>query len=153
MSRGDAFRPRSVTKLHLPPCCSLCMPSIHSSSMPISASCGLPSDLMTTPSLPPALIPPLCASYFPFIVRSNRLTLLRNQSLLHFTLISPLSSFHLSPLFPHPPILCQSAVTGSVGVKADCVNVKPFPPMIMFITHGGSRCPWINTNRGSTLQR
>lgn len=49
MSHRDAFRPRFVTKLHLPPCCSLCTPSIHSSSMPISASCGLlPYNLKTT---------------------------------------------------------------------------------------------------------
>lgn len=52
MSHSDVFHPRSVTKMHHPPCCSLSTPSIQSFSMPISASCVLlPSDLMTTPSL------------------------------------------------------------------------------------------------------
>lgn len=68
MSHCDAFRPRSVTKLHLPPCCSLCTASIHSSSMPAPASCVLlPFDLMTTPSLHHLAPPPCWSTSFPLL--------------------------------------------------------------------------------------
>lgn len=120
MSHRDAFLPRSVTKLHLPPCCSLCTLSIHSSSMPISASCGLlPSDLMTTHLSiiilllrVEALLFPFCASYFPFIfcVNPSIFTLL---SFFHPSIFPPFSTI---PPPTQPPFLCQSAVTGFVGV-------------------------------------
>lgn len=63
----DVLHPRSVTKMHHPPCCSLCTPSIHPSSMPISASCDLlPSNLMATPTLHHLSFPPhWSTSFFP----------------------------------------------------------------------------------------
>lgn len=108
-----------------------------------------------------ALLVPFCASYFPFIYPANRfifsLRLRQSRLLFHSSLI--LSSFHLFP-FPQPSILpaqppfslpvCSDRFCGS---RAGCVNVKPFPAMIMFITRCVSRCPWINTNWRSTLQR
>lgn len=161
MSQHDAYRPRSVTKLHLPPCCSLCMPSLHSSAMPIPAPRPPPlpfhdphhlSIFILLPHVKALLFPH--SSYFPFIFPSNRLVLRLPlcQSLFHFPSSLILSFFYLSPfsrpsLFPgNLPSLSQTCDGRFCGSWAAGVNVKPFPAMIMFITHCVSRCPWINTN-------
>lgn len=110
MSHRDAFRPRSVTKLHLPPCCSLCVTSIHSSAMPIPASCAFfPSHFMTTPSLH-HLTPPPCWSTFSSALPTFLSSLLQidlssaslsvNPS--HVFTLLMLSFFRLSPFLYHP---------------------------------------------------
>lgn len=133
MSHCDVLHPHSVTKMHHPPCCSLCTPSIHSSSMPISASCDLlPSNLMTTPSLRHLSLPPHWGTSFSLL----RFPTFFNFSYKHWQLyLSSAScsvntffpftqlilSFHILPClchpfsYPTPPFLCQSAVTGFVG--------------------------------------
>lgn len=75
-----------------------------------------------------------------------------------FSLFSHSFILQFSPFFSHlsshpTPISLPVCSDRFCGSRAGCVNVKPFPAMIMFITHCGSRCPWINTNWGSTLQR
>lgn len=130
MSHCDVFQPRSVTKMHHPPCCSLCTPSIHSSSMPISASYVLlPSDLMTTPSLHHLSPPPHLSTSFPLMRFLLSFHFFYNHTTL-LMLFQPLLRLHSSHSFilsyppmslpsilpPNPPFLCQSAVTGFVGV-------------------------------------
>lgn len=81
------------------------------------------------------------------------LCLLLCQSFLHFHLISyPSFPLFLHHLYSNPTPLFSASLQWQV-LWAGCVNVKPFPAMIMFITHCVSRCPWINTNWRSTLQR
>ena len=155
MSHRDAFRPRSVTKLHLPPCCSLCTPSIHSpcqyplpvsSSPPISWPHHLSIILLLHVEV---LLSPFSASYFPFIHPTNRLFLPLRQPLI-LPSLPPYSTIHSPTQPPCSLPVCSDRFCGS---RAGCVNVKPFPAMIMFITRCASRCPWINTNWRSTLQR
>lgn len=98
-----------------------------------------PTDLLTTSLC--YLTPPLCWS-FPSTLLCLSLSLYHNPPFL--------LCFH--PLRPPPPFslsVCNDRVCRS---RIDCVNVKPFAAMIMFITHCVSRCPWINTNWRSTLQ-
>lgn len=121
MSHRYAFRPRSVTKLHLPPCCSLCTSSIHSSAMPILASCVLlPSDFMTPSSLHHLFSSPMLKHFF----SSSVLPTFLSSFLQIHSSSTPLSCHpSISPTFsnipsPHPTpyFPCQSAVTGFVGV-------------------------------------
>ena len=100
-----------------------------------------------------------CAPYFPFISPTNRLIL----STLVFFVSPPSSHPFIRPSFPPilyhpfshptPPFPLTVCTDRFCGSRAGCVNVKPFPAMIMFITRCVSRCPWINTNWRSTLQR
>lgn len=78
---------------------------------------------------------------------------------LHFSSFSPISnchSYHPMSLPPTPPPhffslpVCSGRFFGS---RSGCVNVKPFLLMIIYITRCVSRCPRINTNWRSTLQR
>lgn len=155
----------ALTKLHLPPCCSLCMPSIH--SFPCQSCILLPFDLMTTPSLHYHTPPPcrgisssyLCFLFFshlwykcvypqpPFLSASYSFSLFPHS----YFLPSPFSSPIRTPT--QPPFSLPVCNDKFCGSRAGCVNVKPFPAMIMFITNCASRCPWINTNWRSTLQR
>lgn len=109
MSHSDVFHPRSVTKMHHPPCCSLSTPSIQSFSMPISASCVLlPSDLMTTPSLhhlsPPSQLSTsfsLIRFLLSFHIPYKHTTLL----LISLQLFQPLLHFHSQALILSFPCL------------------------------------------------
>lgn len=158
MSHCDVFHPCSVTKMHHPPCCSLCTPSIHSSSMPISASYVLlPSDLMTTPSLhhlspPPHLSfsPNALPAFLSFFLQPYNFTHALSTppsfalvSFFHLFISSHVSTIHSPTQPPFSLPVCSDRFCGS---RAGNVNVKPFPAMIMFIARCVSRCPWINTN-------
>lgn len=133
--------------------------SIHSSSMPTPASCVLlPSGLTTAPSLHHLTPPPRWSACFPLqcflLSSSNRLILglLSCRSFLHFHSFFP-SLPILHPPLSQPPFSLPVCSDRFCGSRTGCVNVKPFPAMIMFITHCVSRCPWINTDWSSTLQR
>lgn len=73
-------------------------------------------------------------------------------------LLTP-SSFSLSSFFhfisshvfagqspTQPPFSLPVCSDRFCGRRTSCVNVKPFPAMIMFITHCVPRCSWININ-------
>lgn len=107
----------SVATTRHPPCCSLCRPSIHS-AVPISASCvPFLSSHMTIHSSTPKPFSLLHASIFHLFFSQPA----SHQHLPSFPPLSWLHSFMSSCLFypsshPTPPFLCQSAVTGLVGV-------------------------------------
>lgn len=153
VSHCDVCHPHSVTTMHHPPCCSLSTPPVHLSPMPISASCARPPH--------GHLIPPSSCSSPSSTFRRKLpfpafLSFSRHAQLLYVMYLLSFVSCALRPSRSFRPALTLSAgmqQRASAGAMDGRVNVKPLAAMIMFITRCVSRCPWINTNWRSTLQR